>query len=83
MVPHAKLDLIVVDSDGSEALHAVPALRGQLHGYGEAVWIAQGQILRTSGRGYHPECFEPWTQELLARYNASIQVPAHEANQCP
>ena len=42
----------------------LPEFAGKLHGAGEAAWIREGWIVRTSGLGYHPECFEPYTRQL-------------------
>lgn len=63
--PHGRLELIVVDTDGCPDLYECPELAGQLHGWGEVAWVRDGRVVRSSGRGYHPECFEPYTRELL------------------
>jgi phosphinothricin acetyltransferase len=47
-------------------LYECPEFAGQLHGWGEVAWARDGRVVRTSGLGYHPECFEPFTRELLA-----------------
>jgi hypothetical protein len=38
----------------------------QLTAWGEVAWVQDGRVVRTSGMGYHPECFEPYTCQLLA-----------------
>ena len=63
--PTGRLDLVVVDTDGCPDLYELPQFAGKLHGAGEAGWVRRGQILRTSGLGYHLECFEPYTRQLL------------------
>lgn len=63
--PSGRLELVVVDTDGSPDLYECPQFDGQLAGWGEVAWVQNGQVVRTSGMGYHPECFEPFTRELL------------------
>lgn len=63
--PEGRLELMVVDTDGCPDLHHVPEFAGKLHGAGEAAWVRDGRIVRTSGHGYRPECFEPFTRQLL------------------
>jgi hypothetical protein len=63
--PGGRLELVVVDTDGCPDLYELPEFLGQLHGHGEVAWVRDGQIVRTSGLGYHPECFEPFTQGFL------------------
>jgi hypothetical protein len=60
-----RLELVVVDTDGCPDLYVLPEFEGKLHGWGEAAWIRNGQIICTSGSGYHPERFEPYTRQLL------------------
>jgi hypothetical protein len=55
-----------VDTDGCPDLYECPVFASLLHGAGEVAWVRDGQVVRTSGLGYHPECFEPYTRELLA-----------------
>lgn len=64
--PGGLLELVVVDTDGCPDLYECPEFVGQLHGWGEVAWVRGGRVVRTSGMGYHPECFEPFTSELLA-----------------
>jgi hypothetical protein len=64
--PGGRIELVVVDTDGCPDLYDLPEFVGKLTGAGEAAWILNGQILRASGHGYHPECFEPYTQQLLS-----------------
>jgi hypothetical protein len=59
------LELVVVDTDGCPDLYELPGFGCILSGAGEAAWIRGGQVVRTSGRGYHPELFEPFTRQLL------------------
>jgi hypothetical protein len=63
--PGGHLELVVVDTDGCPDLYDLPEFAGKLAGAGEAAWVRSGQIVRTSGLGYHPECFEPYTRQLL------------------
>lgn len=63
--PTGRLELVVVDTDGCPDLDITPEFHGRLHGYGETAWIKDGKIVRTSGAGYHPECFEGFTREML------------------
>jgi hypothetical protein len=58
---------VVVDTDGCEDLHLSAEFAGLCHGWGEAAWICEGQVMKTSGVGYHPEVFEPYTKALLAK----------------
>lgn len=60
-----RLELVVVDTDGCPDLYTLPEFVGNLHGYGETAWVREGRIIRTSGLGYHPECFEAYTRQLL------------------
>ena len=64
--PGGRLEVVVVDTDGCPDLYECPEFVGQLHGWGEVAWVQGGRVVRTSGMGYHPECFEPFTRELLA-----------------
>ena len=64
--PGGRLELVVVDTDGCPDLYECPEFVGQLHGWGEVAWVRGGRVVLTSGMGYHPECFEPHTRELLA-----------------
>jgi hypothetical protein len=64
--PDGRLELVVVDTDGCPDLYEMPEFDGNLHGYGEVAWVRGGRIACTSGLGYHPECFELNTRELLA-----------------
>jgi hypothetical protein len=64
--PAGHLELVVVDTDGCPDLYDLPEFVGKLHGAGEAAWIRAGRIVRTSGLGFHPECFKPFTLQLLA-----------------
>jgi hypothetical protein len=61
-----RLELIVVDTDGCPSLCELPEFVGKLHGHGEAAWVLGGEIVCTSGLGYHPECMEPNTRLLLS-----------------
>ena len=64
--PDGRLEVVVVDTDGCPDLYECPEFAGQLHGWGEVAWVRGGRVVRTSGMGYRPECFEPYTRELLA-----------------
>jgi hypothetical protein len=63
--PAGRLELVVVDTDGCPDLYICPEFAGQLHGWGEVAWVQDGRAVRTSGMGYHPECFESHTRQLL------------------
>jgi hypothetical protein len=67
-----RLELVVVDTEGCPDLYDAPEFAGKLHGWGEAAWVWDGQILRTSGMGHHPECFEPFTRQLLEKARADV-----------
>lgn len=64
--PSGNLELVVVDTDGAPDLDEYPELKGQLHGWGEVAWLHDGRIVSTSGLGFHPECFEPKTREIIS-----------------
>jgi hypothetical protein len=64
--PGGRLEVVVVDTDGCPDLYECSEFVGQLHGWGEVAWVRGGRVVRTSGMGYHPECFDPFTRELLA-----------------
>src|SRR5262245_2815524 len=77
--PDGRWELIVVDTDGCPELYDLPEFARKLHGAGEAAWVRKGQIVRTSGLGYRPECFVPYTRLLLEECRGptdeSIQMP--------
>jgi hypothetical protein len=50
-----RLELVVIDTDGCPDLYETPEFAGTLAGAGETAWVRDGQVLWTSGRGYHPE----------------------------
>jgi hypothetical protein len=64
--PGGRLEVVVVDTDGCPDLYECPEFAGQLHGWGEVAWVRGGGVVRTSGTGFRPECFEPFTRELMA-----------------
>jgi hypothetical protein len=64
--PGGRLELVVVDTDGCPDLYEHPAFVGRMHGAGEAAWVVDGQVVCTSGLGFNPKCFEPYTRHLLA-----------------
>jgi len=70
--PGGRLELVVVDTDGCPELYELPEFAGKLAGAGEAAWVQGGQIVRTSGDGYHPECFESYTRQLLKECMESV-----------
>jgi hypothetical protein len=76
--PEGRLELVVVDADGCPDIYDLfESSCGVPTGAGETAWVRDGQIIRTSGQGYRPECFEPYTRELLkeclaARATSSI-----------
>jgi hypothetical protein len=69
--PEGRLELVVVNTDGCPELYESPEFAGKLAGAGEAAWVRNGQVVRTSGHGHHPECFEPYTRQLLRETTAS------------
>jgi len=64
--PGGRLEVVVVDTDGCPDLYEAPEFAGKLHGSGEVAWVKDGRVVFTSGVGYHPECFEPLTRQLLS-----------------
>ncbi len=68
--PGGELQLVVVDTDGCADLCEMAEFRSNIHGWGEAAWIKNGKICRTSGMGFHPECFEPFTRQFLEESRA-------------
>jgi len=69
--PGGQLEVVVVDTDGCPDLYEHPAFVDRMHGAGEAAWIVGGEVVCTSGLGFNPKCFEPFTRHLLAE-----QMPA-------
>jgi hypothetical protein len=63
--PDGKIELVVVDIDGSECLSAVSEFLGGVRGTGETAWVRNGSIIATSGLGLNVECFMPNTRLLL------------------
>lgn len=63
--PNGKLELVVVDIGGCSDVELTPEFHSTIQGYGETAWIKNGKVVRTSGAGYHPECYEGFTRELL------------------
>lgn len=63
--PSGRLELVIVDTDGTPDLSECPEFQGQLRGAGEVAWLCNGRIVSTSGLGFRPECFEPNTRELI------------------
>lgn len=66
-LPADNLELVVVDVDGSPALHEIPEFKGKVHGAGETAWVMDGRIIATSGLGLNIACFEPNTLALLTQ----------------
>jgi hypothetical protein len=65
MDPENRIDLVVVDIDGSEALSAVSEFLGGVRGAGETAWVRNGSVVATSGLGLNIECFVPNAKHLL------------------
>src|SRR3954468_23750078 len=63
--PEGRVELVVVDIDGSEALSAVSEFLGGVRGAGETAWVRNGSVVATSGLGLNVECFVPNTRALL------------------
>jgi hypothetical protein len=63
--PGGRIELVVVDIDGSEALSAVSEFLGGVRGAGETAWVCNGSVVATSGLGLNVECFVPNTRALL------------------
>jgi hypothetical protein len=63
--PEGKVELVVVDIDGSERLSTVSEFLGGVRGVGETAWVRNGSIIATSGLGPNVECFVPNTVLLL------------------
>jgi hypothetical protein len=70
--PEGKLELVVIDTDGCPDIYELPEFVGKMHGAGETAWVREGQLIRTSGLGYHPEYFEPYTRLLLEECQATV-----------
>jgi hypothetical protein len=70
--PDGKLELVVVDTDGCPELWELSEFVGNLHRAGETAWVREGKMVRTSGLGYRPECFEPYTRLLLKECQATV-----------
>ncbi len=68
--PGGALQFLVVNTDGVPALYERAEFLGRMSGCGETAWVKDGRILRTSGLGYNPQCFEPNTAALLAECEA-------------
>jgi hypothetical protein len=78
--PGGRLELVVVDTDGCPELEELPEFAGKLAGVGEAAWVRDGRIVCTSGHGYHPECFESYTRQLLNHCMAEPGAAADRGN---
>jgi hypothetical protein len=63
--PTGRLELVVVDTDGCPDLYTSPEFVGKMHGHGEVAWVRDWRVVSMSEVGYHPECFEPYTRQLL------------------
>lgn len=63
--PLERLQIVVVDADGSPGFYEFPAFKGDLHGHGEVAWIKDGVVQCTSGRGFNYSCYEQNTKTLL------------------
>ena len=63
--PEGKIELVVVNIDGSEALSAVSEFLDGVRGAGETAWVRNGTVIATSGVGLNVECFVPNTRMLL------------------
>lgn len=68
--PLEKLQIVVVDADGSPAFYEFSAFKGDLHGHGEVAWIKDGVVQCTSGRGFNYSCYEQNTNALLESVRA-------------
>ncbi len=64
--PEGRLEIVVVDIDGSEDLVRAPEFLGKVHGNGEAAWISRGWVVATAACASHPKAFETYTRSLLA-----------------
>lgn len=65
--PGGCIELVVIDLDHCTQMHKVPRLSVAMlsGGYGETAWVKDGHVVSTTGRGYHPECFNENTRSLL------------------
>lgn len=63
--PEGRIEFVVVDIDGSEALSAVSDFLGGVRGAGETAWVRNGSVVATSGLDLNVECFVPNTRALL------------------
>jgi hypothetical protein len=64
--PAGILELVVVAYEGLQpSLFESQEFAFLMGGFGETIWIREGRMVSNTGRGYHPECFEPNTRGLL------------------
>jgi len=65
--PGGRIELVVIDLDGCTEMHKIPGLSVAMlsGGYGETVWVKGGRVVSTTGRGFHPECFDENTRALF------------------
>lgn len=63
--PGGRLEVVVVDIDGCQALYEHAELRDKMGGNGETAWIREGCIVCTASCGSHERAFEIYTQHLL------------------
>lgn len=64
--PDARLDFVIIDTDGATELSDHPSFKNCLHGCGEIAWIRKGNIVATTNIGFDPKDYRKNTQELLS-----------------
>jgi hypothetical protein len=64
--PDARLEFVIIDTDGASKLHDHPSFKNRLHGCGEIAWIRKGKIVAATSIGFDPMDYRKNTQELLS-----------------
>ena len=64
--PDARLEFVIVDTDGAAELYDHPKFKNRLHGCGEIAWIRNGNITAATDIGFNPKDYRHNTEELLA-----------------
>ena len=52
--PNARLEFVIIDTDGATELYDHPSFKNRLHGCGEIAWIRNGNIVATTNIGFDP-----------------------------
>lgn len=62
----ARLEFVIIDTDGASELYDHPGFRNKLHGHGEIAWIRNGKIVSATTIGFDPKDYRSNTETLLA-----------------